>query len=139
VNILIVEARYHSHIADLLVDGATAALEQGGAHFVRVAVPGVLEVPTAIAMTAQGPAPFDGYVALGCVLGDDEVTATLYRETMRGLTGLGLDGIAIGNAILFAPDEQGALEDAGTGDAGGDAARAALALAGLRGRLEFLR
>ena len=44
MNILIVEARYHLHVAQLLLDGATAALEKGGAHFERVSMPGVLEV-----------------------------------------------------------------------------------------------
>ena len=41
-NILIVEARFYSHISDMLLDGATAALEKGGAHFQRLAVPGAL-------------------------------------------------------------------------------------------------
>ena len=66
MNILIVEARYHPDVADALVDGATAALEKGGAQFERVAVPGVLEMPAAIAMAARSARPFDGYVALGC-------------------------------------------------------------------------
>ena len=33
MNILIVEARYHPAISDALADGATKALQQGGAHF----------------------------------------------------------------------------------------------------------
>jgi 6,7-dimethyl-8-ribityllumazine synthase len=32
LNILIIEARYHPDVADALVDGATAALEKGGAR-----------------------------------------------------------------------------------------------------------
>ncbi len=43
-NILIVEARFYDHIADLLLDGATAALEAGGAQPAeRITVPGALE------------------------------------------------------------------------------------------------
>lgn len=138
MNILIVEARYHAHVADRLVDGATAALDQGAAQFTRVSVPGVLELPGAIALAARGPKPFDAYVALGCVIGSDAVVDTLYRETCRALAHLGTQGVAIGNGVLLAADERAAANLAGDGDAGGDAARAALSLATLRERLAIL-
>ena len=69
-NILIVEARFYSHIANALLDGATAALEAGGASFERISVPGALEIPPAIALAArnEGEKQYDGYVALGCVI-----------------------------------------------------------------------
>jgi 6,7-dimethyl-8-ribityllumazine synthase len=138
MRILIVEARYHAAIADRLMDGATAALDQNMAQFTRTAVPGVLELPGAIALAARGPKPFDGYVALGCVLGSDTTAETLYRETSRGLMHLSTLGIAIGNGVLLAVQERDAMARAGEGDAGGDAARAALALATLRERLAML-
>ena len=77
MNILIVEARYHPDVADALVDGATAALEKGGARFERIAMPGVLEVPAAIAIAVKSATPYDGYVALGhgIVLAADEGAA----------------------------------------------------------------
>jgi 6,7-dimethyl-8-ribityllumazine synthase len=138
LNILIVEARYHADVADRLVDGATAALDQGAARFTRVSVPGVLEVPGAIALAARGPRPFEAYVALGCIIGSDTVADTLYRETCRALLHLGTQGVVIGHGVLLAADERAAWSLAGEGDAGGDAARAALALATLRERLTVL-
>ena len=138
MNILVVEARYHADVADRLTDGATAALDQGGARFTRVSVPGVLEVPGAVALAARGPRPFAAYVALGCVIGGDTVADTLYRDACRELAHLGTQGVVIGHGVLLAPDEQTALSLAGEGDAGGDAARAALALATLRERLAIL-
>jgi 6,7-dimethyl-8-ribityllumazine synthase len=138
MNVLVVEARYHAHVADTLTDGATAALDQGAATFTRISVPGVLEVPSAIALAARGPKPFEAYVALGCVIGSDAVADTLYRETIRALGHLGRQGVVIGNGVLLAGDERAALKLAGEGDAGGDAARAALALATLRERLAIL-
>ena len=138
MRILIVEARYHGHVADRLMDGATAALEQGAAFFTRASVPGVLELPGAIALVARGPRPFDAYVALGCVLGSDAAADTLYRETCRGLMQLSILGIAIGNGVILAEQERVALSLADESDAGGDAARAALALANLRERLPVL-
>src|SRR6476661_1097558 len=85
MNILIVEARYHPDVAEALTDGATAALEKGGARFERMSVPGVLEIPAAIAIAVRSPRPFDGYVALGAVTGSASIANIFYTETMRGL------------------------------------------------------
>ena len=52
MNILIVESRFHPAIAEALTDGATKALQLGGAHFTRAQVPGILEIPAAIALGA---------------------------------------------------------------------------------------
>ena len=128
MNILVIDARYHTAVADALVDGATAALEKGGARFIRVSVPGVLELPAAIAIAAQSGKPFDGYVALGCVLADSRIAGTLYEETVRALMQLGTTGLAIGNGIVMAADEGAALDQAQAMDVGGDAARASLSL-----------
>lgn len=139
MNFLIIEARYHPHVAQMLLDGATGVLEKGGAAFERVSVPGALEIASAIALVAKGAKPFDGYVALGCVLGDQAVHDTIYRETVHGLAALGLEGIVIGNGVVIAADERAALALAQDGDAGGEAARAALALATLKDRAGYLR
>jgi 6,7-dimethyl-8-ribityllumazine synthase len=139
MNILIVEARYHHHVVQMLLDGATAALEKGGVRFERVAVPGVLEIPPAIALAHRGARPFDGYVALGCVLGEGLMADTMFRETLRGLMTLGVRGVALGQGVVAAKDEQAALFQAREGDAGGEAARACLSLATLQERAGYLR
>ena len=128
MNILIVEARYHPDVADALVDGATAAVEKGGARFERIAVPGVLELPAAIAIAARSARPFDGYVALGCVTGPAHTADMFYAETMRSLTALAASGIALGQGIVLAGDEGAAHDLAMRQDLGGDAARACLSL-----------
>jgi 6,7-dimethyl-8-ribityllumazine synthase len=139
LDILIVEARYHPEVADALVDGASAALEKGGARFERISVPGVLEVPVAIAIAARSAKPYDGYVALGCVTGQAHVADMFYSETMRGLMTLGTSGIALGNGIVLAADEGVAHDMAMRQDIGGDAARACLALVTFDERLGILR
>ena len=48
VRMLVVEARFYEDIADALLAGATRALQQAGAEFDRVSVPG--SRPTAHAM-----------------------------------------------------------------------------------------
>jgi 6,7-dimethyl-8-ribityllumazine synthase len=136
MNILIVESRYHPAVSDALADGATAALEKGGAQFERVSVPGALEIPTAIVLAARTHR-FEGYVALGSVVRDEnhqfEIIA---RESAGGLMRLATDhGHCIGNGIVAANSEGEALRLAQEGDAGGDAARACLSLVALKGRL----
>jgi 6,7-dimethyl-8-ribityllumazine synthase len=138
MNILIVESRYFPAVADALLDRATLALEKGGARFERFSLPGVLELPAAIAAAARSGRTFEGYVALGCVLGLAATPDTLYRETVRGLVTLGTQGMAIGNGVLLAPDEGAAMALAMNQDAGGAAARAALSLVVLRERLGLL-
>ena len=142
-NILIVEARFYSHIADALLDGATAALEKAGAHFERLAVPGALEIPPAIAIAARagehGGQSFDGYIALGCVIrGETYHFEIVSNQSAHGLMHLAVEhGLCIGNGILTVETEHQALERAAIddGDKGGDAARACLALVNARNRL----
>lgn len=138
MNILIVEARFYSHISDALLDGAMAALEKAGANFERITVPGALEIPTAIAMAAKTD-KYDGFVALGCVIrGETFHFEIVAGESARGLMELGIaQGICIGNGILTVEDEEQALVRAARDqlDKGGDAARACMALVNLRAKL----
>ena len=139
MNILIVEARYHPDVAEALMDGATAALEKGLARFERVSVPGVLEIPAAIAIARNARDRIDGYVALGAVTGTGHVAQTFYAETMRALTALSASGLALGQGIVLAADEGAARDLALSHDIGGDAARACLSLIVLGQRLGVSR
>lgn len=142
-NILIVEARFYSHIASALLDGATAALDAGGANFERLSVPGALEIPPAIALAARSGSEagkaYDGFVALGCVIrGETYHFEIVSNESAHGLMDLGVHfGLCIGNGILTVENEDQALVRASAtgGDKGGDAARACLALVNMRSRL----
>jgi 6,7-dimethyl-8-ribityllumazine synthase len=134
--VLIVEARFYPHISDSLLAGATAALEQAGARFDRITVPGALEIPAAIGIAAkfagQNGKNYDGFVALGCVIrGETFHFEIVASESARALTDLGIgQGLCIGNGILTVENEDQALRRAAhnDGDKGGDAARACLAL-----------
>ena len=135
-HFLIVEARFYNEITDAQVAGAIAALEASGASFERVSVPGALEIPGVIAMASNGSKHFDGYVALGCVIrGETSHYETVCNESARGLMDLSLAGeLAIGNGIITVENENQAWAraDMGRKDKGGDAARAALAMAALK-------
>ena len=91
MNVLIVESRFHPAIAEALTDGATRALQLGGAHFTRAQVPGILEIPAAIALGARADR-FDGYVALGSMVRTGTAHFELITDNVfYGLTRLGTD------------------------------------------------
>ena len=133
---LIVEARFYVALADAQKAGAIAALEEAGATHETIFVPGAPEIPAAIAFVAASDQRFDGYVALGCVIrGETSHYDTVCNESARGLMDLALaDNLAIGNGIITVEDEDQAWAraDQSRKDKGGDAARAALAMAKLK-------
>ena len=135
-RVLIVEARYYEHLNDLLLEGARAAIEAAGHEHEAVTVPGALEIPGAIALASE-TGRYDAFVALGVVIrGETYHFEIVAGESARGLMALSLDGLAIGNGILTVENEAQALARARSDekDKGGEAARAALAMMGLRAR-----
>lgn len=135
-HFLIVEARFYGAIADAQLEGATAALYGAGATWERLAVPGALEIPAAIAF-ADSRGGFDGYVALGCVIrGETYHFEIVAGESARALMALTLDGLAIGNGILTVENEAQAWARARPAEKnkGGEAAAAAVAMVSLRQR-----
>jgi len=142
-RVLIVEARFYDHIADALLKGATRVLEEAGAQYDSIAVPGALEVPTAIAMAVDAAkakrAPYDGVVALGCVIqGETYHFELVSNESARGLMDLSIERqLPLGNGILTCDTEAQALaRSAADGrNKGASAARAALAMIALKRNL----
>ncbi|MEJ7776510.1 MAG: 6,7-dimethyl-8-ribityllumazine synthase [Sphingomicrobium sp.] len=133
-TILIAEARFYPHLNDMLLAGARAAIEAAGHGHETVTVPGALELPAAISLTARS-GRFCAFVALGIVIrGETYHFEIVAQESARALMELTLQGFAIGNGILTVENEAQALEraDPSRGDKGGGAARAALALFDLR-------
>ncbi|MCW5723515.1 MAG: 6,7-dimethyl-8-ribityllumazine synthase [Maricaulaceae bacterium] len=134
-RILIVTAAFYRDIADALAAGAQRVLAAAGAQVETAEVPGALEIPGAIALASRGAAPFDGYVALGCVIrGQTTHYDYVCAESARGLMDLSLQGLAVGNGILTVETRDQALERAGRRDKGGAAAQACLAMIALRQR-----
>ncbi len=137
-RILIVEARFYDDINDMLVRGARTALEEAGAAFEHVVVPGALEIPPAIALALR-TGRYDAYVALGCVIrGETTHYELVSGESCRGIMDLGTRRDAVvGNGILTVENEAQAIvrADPAQADKGGDAARAALTLLALKRRL----
>lgn len=140
-KLLIVAAPFYRRIADGLIAGAVATLDEAGATHEVIEVPGALEIPITIAMAAQAGA-WEGYVALGCVIrGETTHYETVCNDSSRGLTLLGVQQrLAIGNGILTCENmEQAKVRaDPGGMDKGGGAAAAALHLVALSRRFRGL-
>ena len=138
-HFLIIDARFYDDIADELVRGATAELDARGATYDRVSVPGVLEVPAALAMALQtqerseihqGPR-YQGYVLLGCVIrGETSHYDIVANESARAIMTLVIEkNVAVGNGILTVENRDQAMVRAGEKDKGGVAAAAAFEMA----------
>ena len=143
-RILVVEARFYDDIADLLLKGASRALKKAAAAFDKVTVPGALEIPPAIAIALdaaeRGGRPYDGVVALGCVIrGETSHYDIVAGESARALMDIGVSRkLPVGNGILTVDTEAQARARARPDkwDKGGGAAKAALALLLLKQRLK---
>ncbi len=140
VRILIVEARFYDDIADALLAGASKVLKAAGAQFDCLTVPGSLEIPAAIAIAVDSARrhrrPYDGAVALGCVIRGDTIHFDIVaHQSARGLMDLAVtQQLPIGNGIITVDNEAQAWVRARQEDQdkGGDAARAALAMVALK-------
>jgi 6,7-dimethyl-8-ribityllumazine synthase len=142
-RVLIVEARYYDDIADALLAGAMKALTEAGVAVECVSVPGALEIPAAAAIGLDAAKhkgrPYDGVVALGCVIRGDTIHFEIVSEqSAHGLMQLSIArSLPLGNGIITVNTEEQAIARARMEeqDKGGDAARAALSLIRLKRRL----
>jgi 6,7-dimethyl-8-ribityllumazine synthase len=140
LRVLILEARFYEEIADALAAGAIAELEADGVAYDRIAVPGALEIPQALAAAvAAGLLPegapraaYCGAVALGCVIrGETAHYDVVVENANHWLMHVAVtNAIPVGNGILTVEtmDQARARAEGGRDGKGGDAARACLAL-----------
>ena len=143
-RILIVEARFYDDIADALLAGAMRALDAAGAKYDRLTVPGALEIPAAVAIAVDAAnnkaQPYDGVVALGCVIRGDTLHFDIVsQQSARALMDLAVArGLPLGNGILTVDtDEQAKARLGGNhGHKGEQAAHAALHMARLKRELK---
>jgi len=144
-RIVIIEARFYDEIADHLLRGVTTALEAAGATHRLITIPGVAEIPAALALAVSGgersPGIWGaaGYVVLGCAIkGETDHYDHICREAMRGVQDLAVERLlAVGNGILTVHNWDQAMARCRIegSDHGGQAARACLRMISLRTEL----
>lgn len=142
-RVVIVEARFYDEIQDALLAGAKAELDAAGVTYDILSVPGALEIPAAVSIALDAAKkngrPYDGAVALGCVIrGETFHFEIVSMESARGLTDIAVTrSLPLGNGIITVNTEEQALARARATDLdkGGDAARAALTMIRIKRRL----
>lgn len=135
-TILIVEGRFYDDIADELVRGATAVLDEAGMAYERMPVPGAFEVPQAIRFAIRSMeigsamSRYAGFIGFGCVIrGETSHYDYVCQESSRALMDLVMNySIALGYGILTVDNRDQAWEraDVSKKNKGGDVARACL-------------
>jgi 6,7-dimethyl-8-ribityllumazine synthase len=146
-HILILDSRFYEDVADELVKGAVARLDEAGVTHERVTVPGAYELPTALHMAVRsldffaGRRRYDGYVILGCVIrGETSHYDYVCTESARKLQDLGCDYLlAMGYGILTCETKAQAMERAQVQgrDKGGLAAATCLEMIALKRRFHL--
>ena len=135
-HILVVDAPYYSEISASLMEGVTAELNAAEATYDYVAVPGVLEIPAAIAMAIDSGTHYDGYIVIGCVIrGETTHYDIVANESARALMDLTIEHrLALGNGIQTVENEAQAWARAkvsGKKQRGAERLKAALAMVSL--------
>ena len=142
-HILVIDAPYYKEISRALLDGVEEVLESVEATHDYLAVPGVLEIPAAMAMAENaaknGGKAYDGYVLIGCVIrGETTHYEIVSNESARAIMDLSVNlGVAVGNGIQTVENEAQAWARARVSEKnkGGGAAQAAIAMINLREKL----
>ena len=130
LNIVIVAGQWHETIANGLLEGARRALEDAGASYRVVPVPGSFELP--VVAKAALDAGADAVVALGVIIrGGTPHFEFVSSAATDGLTRVALDaGKPVGFGVLTLDDEAQGIDRAGLPgsreDKGFEAADAAL-------------
>jgi len=128
----LVVGRFYEDLADKLVAGARAELEQAGAETIDVYdVPGAFELPLAAKYAAES-GRYDAIVALGAVIrGETSHYDYVCGECARGIQQVQLaTGIPVGFGVLTVDTREQAEARVGGGakrDSGAHAAEAVLA------------
>jgi 6,7-dimethyl-8-ribityllumazine synthase len=135
----LIVGRYYEELAQRLVAGARAALEEAGVDHVDVFdVPGAFELPLAASYAADS-GRYTGIVCLGAVIrGETSHYDLVCDGAARGVQDVQLrTGVPCGFGVLTVETMEQALARTGAGkrDTGRDAASAALRMASLRAEL----
>jgi 6,7-dimethyl-8-ribityllumazine synthase len=145
-RILIIEAPYYQEVTDELGRGVAAVLDEAGAGYDWIPVPGALEIPQAFAQAVaaglfgSGPhSVYAGVIVLGCVIrGETSHYDIVCNNTNHWLMETAIrHNIPVGNGILTVDTMEQAMARArgGADGKGGDAARACLRLIRIAQRL----
>lgn len=113
LRVVVIAGEWHEKITDGLIAGASRALDESGAEYSLVRVPGSFELP--VASKAALDAGADAVVALGVIIrGGTPHFEFVSSAATDGLTRVALDaGKPVGFGVLTLDDEQQGIDRAG--------------------------
>ena len=115
-KILIIQAVYYQHIADLLLLGTKSKLDELGYEYQVISVDGALEIPLVISFIINSNQlnQYDGFIALGCVIrGETSHYEIVCNESARSISYLSTKfAIPVANGILTVENEDQAIKRA---------------------------
>jgi 6,7-dimethyl-8-ribityllumazine synthase len=137
LSIGIVMSRFNHKVGDALLAACTNELHKHQVNknnIALVTVPGALEVPLALQVLAQ-TRKYHALIALGAVVrGETYHFEVVSNESAAGIMQVQLDtGVPVANAILTTENDEQAM--ARVAEKGADAARVAIEMANLVGKL----
>jgi 6,7-dimethyl-8-ribityllumazine synthase len=133
LNVTVVAGLWHTEIAEGLLAGAKRSLDESGATYTVVRVPGSFELPVVAKAALVGGA--DAVVALGVIIrGGTPHFEFVSDAATTGLTQVAIEtGKPVGFGVLTLDDEQQGIDRAGLPgskeDKGAEAAEAAVSTA----------
>lgn len=136
-HILIAVSRFYKDISEQLLSGAGECLQERGATYEIIDVPGAFELPAAVRFASLS-GTFDGYIALGCVIrGETSHYEHVCSESARALSDLAVRlQLAVGYGILTTDNREQAWRRASVAELnkGRDVAIACLRMVEVRRR-----
>ncbi|WP_298215487.1 6,7-dimethyl-8-ribityllumazine synthase [Acidocella sp.] len=101
-HILVISAPYYREVVDGMLNAAREIFVQVKAKLQIVEVAGAFELPQALAIAAGGREPFDGYIALGCVVrGETDHYEFVCAAAMDALMNVAVAGrLCLGTGLL---------------------------------------
>ncbi|WDM85656.1 6,7-dimethyl-8-ribityllumazine synthase [Ehrlichia sp. JZT12] len=135
IKILIVVSQFHSHITELLLNGAIDQLQKYPklVEYDIVYVPGSFEIPAAVVFAIMSDRyHYNGYIALGCVIkGETDHYYHVANGVSASLSEIATNhAVPIGFGVITAENSELAIAraDMKKKNIGGNAAKAALTM-----------
>ena len=150
LNILIIESDYYQDVSKNLMDGALGRIQEFGADYEVITVPGALEIPLVLSFAAEANlipydasnGRYDGCVVLGCVIrGETSHYDIVANESASSLMRIATSyNLPLGNGILTVENKEQALvrSDVKKGNKGAVAVDACMSLIDVKNKFDEL-